>query len=211
MHTNACRRHVRYALAALIAALTLPFQARAQTAPDTEFDGNYIEGVPCPRTFPSFYIAIGKTFWGRSFFTMGPQWDPTHTSSVYTYQFTGETLDGTHRATGTHHVNSAQCIFAAWQAAFSIPAMIAYLHNAKITYIGSSGVGGDCAYQLVESAEGSTCGTNWGSSSGGSDSGDGDGSGGGDGNGGICAELLLEPGCYDVYVDGEYAGELCCA
>lgn len=41
---------------------------------------------------------------------------------------------------------------------------------------------------------------------GGSDPGDG---GGGDGDS-ICEEYDLDPGCYDVYVDGIYAGKLCC-
>jgi hypothetical protein len=37
---------------------------------------------------------------------------------------------------------------------------------------------------------------------------------GGDGGGGaghwICDEFKLEPGCYDVYIDYEYAGVICC-
>ncbi len=44
--------------------------------------------------------------------------------------------------------------------------------------------------------------------------GGGGGSGGGDEGGGgsssLCTDLLLTPGCYDVYLDGVYTGTICC-
>ena len=74
---------------------------------------------------------------------------------------------------------------------------------------GGGGGGGSCDYQIIYDP--STCDP------------EGGGGGGGGGpepvvttqpgdNGGtdLCVELFLDPGCYDVYIDGEYDGTICC-
>jgi uncharacterized membrane protein YgcG len=66
---------------------------------------------------------------------------------------------------------------------------------------------------FATSGNSSECGrvNGGGGDGGGGDDGGGD-DGGGDGGGGsdICEAYQLDPGCYDVYVDGEYAGQICC-
>jgi len=66
--------------------------------------------------------------------------------------------------------------------------------------------GGECDYQIIPDPDGCT-----------GEGGGGGGGGGGDSGGGgaseweyLCETLLLDPGCYDVYVDDVYEETICC-
>lgn len=167
---------------------------------DTEFSGGSMEGEMCPPSFLAYYTdpRLGRTFLGRSELTMA-QWDEYHLYKVYTYKFAGETRDRILKVTGLHHVAENHCLAAAYSYWVGAPARIAVLHHAQLVAPKTS-QNGDCGYQFVSSAE-SSCDPSSGSSGGGT---------GGDGGQNLCTYLNLEPGCYDVYVDGVYSGSTCC-
>lgn len=153
MRYEALGRNVRIALLAGMASLSLALSAPSVLAQDpayeTQFSANEMAEAPCPPGFPAFYRDdVFGTFWGRSAFTM-VQWDEYHTYQMYTYQFTGATLDGKTKVTGIHHVNARQCTAAAYAYWVGIPAFITVLHLAQFKSLACSG-GGTGSTQFAE-------------------------------------------------------------
>lgn len=153
MRSEALGRNVRIALLAGVASLSLALSAPSALAQDpayeTHFSANEMAEAPCPPSFPALYRDdVFGVFWGRSAFTM-VQWDEYHTYQMYTYQFTGATLDGKTKVTGIHHVNARQCTAAAYAYWVGIPAVIAVLHLAQFKSL-ACGEGGTGSTQLAE-------------------------------------------------------------
>ena len=192
---------------AILGAVLPPAPLAGQTAGfDVNFGSGIIVDAPCPTVFPAIYPYSGRTYWGRSVFSM-KQYDEYHAGVLFTYTFVGTTSDSRWQITGTHHVAAGQCTSAAYSAWTHTPAVIAYLHNAQVTYNGQAGTGSDCdTYRFVDdttACEPSSGGTGGGTGETGDDSGGGDQS--------ACEALRLEVNsCYDVYIDGVYQGQICC-
>ena len=110
---------------------------------ETQFQPEYVD-APCPPDFSSIYYDEGlrMTFHGRSVLTM-TQHDEYHASVMHTYAFEGRTTGGKFKITGTHHVASSQCIYAAWSYWTGAPAVIARLHNAKLFDVASTSCGSE--------------------------------------------------------------------
>jgi hypothetical protein len=174
---------------------------------DVTFPDGAILNVPCPPSFPAVYPHM--SFWGLSQYSMR-QYDQEHGTVLHTYAFNGLSIDEDWRIKGIHHVAPSQCASAAWGWLTGSPAVIAYLHNAQLTFLGGTGGDGCGSYRYVSSDEpcdDSEVGTGGGD---GGEDGDGDGGAGG-GEPDLCETLrLLTGSCYDVYVDGTYQGEICC-
>lgn len=177
---------------------------------DVSFPDGVIVNVPCPPSFPAVYPHMGMSFWGRSQYSMR-QYDEQHGTVLHTYAFNGLTIDEDWRITGTHHVAPSQCTSAAYAWWTGGPAVIAYLHNAQLTFLGRADEDDGCgSYRYLSSSD--PCDDS-GGGAGGEGGGDGEGDDGGDGGGepDLCGTLRLVTGsCYDVYVDGTYQGEVCC-
>src|SRR5215210_4064255 len=111
--------------------LTIPVAAAQGQEFESEMHSSVDElsPVPCPPGFPAFWReSVFGTFVGYSHLTM-VQSDETHTYSFSTYEFSGKTVDGKTSVRGTHHVNSLQCLDAAYAFFANAPALIGTLHN----------------------------------------------------------------------------------
>jgi hypothetical protein len=102
-----------------VALFALPASAVAQ-----DDSGDF----PCPPSIRSTYYdpGLGFSFFGVASFTM-KQWD-----GVYTYEFSGTTVDGEWRLTGIAHVAPSDCVLAyyAWLRGITVP--IGQLHNVQL-------------------------------------------------------------------------------
>jgi hypothetical protein len=187
------------------------------------YTGPATYAVPCPVNVAGM---SGVPYHGKIWSTLnGP------------YHSTGRTLTSTTYASNTGQVSVFGDLRAPWDGGgaratavswsvtcFQIgPGTVALIDPASfspngwfVTYDpdnppgggGGGGGGGACDYQIIYDP--STCDPSGGGGGGGDPSVEpppGDSSGGGMN---LCAELLLDPGCYDVYIDGSYDSTICC-
>lgn len=159
MRIRSAGREVRILALTCLTVLSVLLATAAAHAQEPAYETQFsVEGTgvgteppECPMSFPSLYRdeAFG-VFWGRSALTM-QQWDEYHTYKMYTYRFTGTTLNAKTRVTGIHHVNALQCREATASAWLGIPAVIAVLHLAQFTSLacGDTGSGGTQIAEVV--------------------------------------------------------------
>jgi hypothetical protein len=135
---------LRTVLSAVLLTASVLHPVRGAHAQDTEFSGDQIAEAPCPPAFSAVYHhpQSGKTYFDTSRLTMR-QYDEYHASVLYSYSFVGYTADQDWRITGVHHVAAGQCTSAAYSYWTGSPAVIAYLHNAKVQATGTGGGGGE--------------------------------------------------------------------
>jgi hypothetical protein len=203
----------RSAARVLIAAAPLVGAApavQAQTAsPDIVLD----DAAACPSRagFAFTGDVSGKTYAG-----IASRGADSFLGRVY-YSFSVDDQSRTWHAAGTFYLYGFECRLGTWLTVGILTPPMDRVEYTEYPLYADAGCGGSGGYQFItqpaEDPGGEDPGACYGGGSGGGDPYPGDGGGGGGGGGGgspVCAELLLDPGCYDVYIDGMYDSTICC-